>query len=164
MGAVVLAHAEDGDDVGVVQPGRRPRLALEAMHLPVACQRPRRQDLERHAPAERLLLGLVDDAHAAPPDLAHDAVLAQALRRPHAEGRLGRTGRAGVFQDHQGAEQFAYLASQLQAAARVIAQRRPLATTVALHELVGKLGQGVDGGIGVGHAGALVLRRMKDEG
>src|SRR5262249_59936896 len=58
--------------------------------------------------------------------------------------------------DHQSAEQFTDLVAQLRAAAYVIAQGRPLATTVTLHELVGQFSQRVDGGIGVGHAGALL--------
>ena len=45
-----------------------------------------RQHLQRHPPAQRLLLGLVDDAHAAPADLAEDAVVAQPLQ-PHAHRR-----------------------------------------------------------------------------
>ena len=46
-----------------------------------------RQDLQRHVPAQRLLHGLVDDAHAAPADLAEDAVVAQLPR-----GRRPRSG------------------------------------------------------------------------
>ena len=39
----------------------------------------RRQDLERDVAAERLLLGLVDDPHPAPADLAEDPEVAQPL-------------------------------------------------------------------------------------
>jgi hypothetical protein len=39
----VLADAEDGHDVGVVQPGRRPRLALEPPPLISVLQLLRRQ-------------------------------------------------------------------------------------------------------------------------
>ena len=42
---------------------------------PVAGDLPR-QDLERDPAAQRDLLGLVDDAHAAPADLAEDPVVA----------------------------------------------------------------------------------------
>ena len=79
--AVVLAHAEDRDDVGVVQPRRGPRLPLEPQHLLRVGQRRIGEDLQGHAAAERLLLGLVDDAHAAAADLAEDAVVAQLLQR-----------------------------------------------------------------------------------
>ena len=76
----VLAHLEDRHDVGVVQPGRGAGLAAEPLlDHPVAGHLPR-QDLERHAAAQRDLLGLVHDAHAAPADLAEDPVVAD-LRR-----------------------------------------------------------------------------------
>jgi hypothetical protein len=76
-----LADTEDRHDVGVVQPGRRPRLALEAAQLLGVGEGVRRQDLEGHAPAERLLLGLVDDPHAAVADFTKDAEVAQLLGR-----------------------------------------------------------------------------------
>ena len=43
-------------------------------------QRAGREHLQGHAAAQRLLLGLVDDPHAAPADLAEDAVVAQPLQ------------------------------------------------------------------------------------
>ena len=67
-------HPEDRNDVGVVQERGGPGLALESdqldrSHLPSVGQ-----DLERHVPAQALLLGLVHDAHAAPANLAQDFV------------------------------------------------------------------------------------------
>ena len=76
----LAAHAEDGHDVGVVQPARGARLALEPPDLHQISQGMRREQLEGHAAAERALLGLVDDAHGATTDLAEDVVVAQLLR------------------------------------------------------------------------------------
>ena len=75
----LLAHAEDRHDVGVVQLGRGPGLALESPALLGVSERLRRQDLERDVAAQRDLLGLVDDAHAAAADLAENAIVAQLL-------------------------------------------------------------------------------------
>ena len=47
---------------------------------------PGRQDLQRHAAAERFLLGLVDDPHPAAAHLAQQAELAQPARRAPAIG------------------------------------------------------------------------------
>ena len=56
-----------------------------------------RQHLEGDVPAQRDLLGLVDDAHAAAADLADDAVVAQALqRRQRAGGRRLRSPPGGL--------------------------------------------------------------------
>jgi hypothetical protein len=66
MSAVVLAHGEDRHDVAVVQPRRRLGLALEAFDVAGVAQRSRRQHLQRHAPAQGLLLGLVDDPPCRP--------------------------------------------------------------------------------------------------
>ena len=95
---LVLADAEDRHDVGVVQPRRRAGLALEpADLLRVGQDRAGGQDLQRHPPAQRLLLGLVDDPHAAPADLAEQPELAQpagrhAGDRPAAAERSTRCG------------------------------------------------------------------------
>ena len=77
MRSLMLADAEDRHDVGVVQPRGRAGLALEAADLLGVGERPGGQHLERHAAAERLLLGLVHDAHAAAAHLAQQAELAQ---------------------------------------------------------------------------------------
>ena len=52
----------------VVQAGRRPRLVLEALETPRVHRRGERQHLQRHPAAQRHLLRLVDDAHAAAAD------------------------------------------------------------------------------------------------
>jgi hypothetical protein len=109
--AALLADAEDGHDVGVVQPRRRPSLALEAPHLAGVGQGAHRQHLEGDAAAQGFLLSLVDHPHAAPPDLADDAVLPQPPARDFDAGGAGRGRRGGadVFQQHHGREQLADL-------------------------------------------------------
>ncbi len=82
MPALMLAHAEDRDDVGVVQPSRRPRLAAKAGQTATL-----RKQLERHVSIERSLVGLVHDTHATTADFADDAIIVQ-LRR----GRRIQTG------------------------------------------------------------------------
>jgi hypothetical protein len=84
--AALLAHEVDRHNVRVVQAGRRLRLVLEALQPPRVEHPGERQHLERHPPPEGDLLGLVDDAHAAPAHLAHDAEVAQeaASRHTHA--------------------------------------------------------------------------------
>ncbi len=61
-------------DVGVVEPGRRPRLLLEALHR----RRPQHQagvdDLQGHHPVHADLLGPVDRPHAPLADQAEHAV------------------------------------------------------------------------------------------
>ena len=68
---LILAHAEDGHDIGVMQLGRGTRLAAEPL------DRGRRgavrqQDLQRRAAAQGQLDRLVDDPHAPLADLADD--------------------------------------------------------------------------------------------
>ena len=74
--AIVLTHAEDRHNVGVVQPSRRPCLPLEPQYLLRVGKGRIGEDFQCHASAQRLLLGLVHDAHAAPADLAKNAVVA----------------------------------------------------------------------------------------
>ena len=78
--APLAADGVDRDDVRVVQAGGGLGLELEPLQLPRVHRRGNRQDLQRHAAAERDLLGLVDDPHAAPADLADDAEIAQHAR------------------------------------------------------------------------------------
>jgi hypothetical protein len=78
--AALAAHRVDRHDVLVVQAGRRPRLVVEALQLPRVHRRRQRQHLQRHPAAKRDLLGLVDDAHAAAPDLADQPAVAQRMR------------------------------------------------------------------------------------
>ena len=83
--AVLLADGEHGHDVRVMELGGRLGFVAEAGDLPLVEHRGEGQHLERDAAIERLLVGLVDDAHAAAADLADDLVVADLLG-----GRLGR--------------------------------------------------------------------------
>ncbi len=67
--AVVLAHTEYGDNVGVVQLGRGARFAFEPQLLLGVHQGLMRQHLESDMPAQRDLLGLVNDPHPTVTDL-----------------------------------------------------------------------------------------------
>ena len=71
------ADGVDGDDVRVVERGGGAGFVLEAGQLLLVEHRGERQDLQRDAAAERELLGLVDDAHAAAAELAEDAEVAE---------------------------------------------------------------------------------------
>ena len=75
--AVLLAVVEDRHDVGVVQLRRRACLGLESPHVGPVGTEPRVHDLQRHPALERLVLGLVDDPHAAAAQLAEQRVVAQ---------------------------------------------------------------------------------------
>ena len=77
--AVVLAVVEDRHDVRMVQPRRGPGLAEEPAEVVGTVPQPRVHHLQRHPAAQRLPLGLVDDAHSTAADLADDPVVAQPL-------------------------------------------------------------------------------------
>ena len=64
---LVLTDLVDRDDVGMVEGRRRLRLALEAADALLVPHQLGRQNLERDAPLERLILRQVDLAHAAGP-------------------------------------------------------------------------------------------------
>jgi hypothetical protein len=63
--------------VGVLQRGRGVRLAQEAVDRRALQREVRLEDLERDAPAARLLERLVDDAHPAAADLPDDPEVAE---------------------------------------------------------------------------------------
>jgi hypothetical protein len=86
-----FAHAEDGDDVGVVQPAGGPGLASKPGEVPVL-----RQDLQRHVPVERALRCLPNDPHAATAQLADNPELTPGLDRRWSGGQVTRTGRLGI--------------------------------------------------------------------
>ncbi len=134
--AVALADAEDRHDVGVVQPPGRLGLAAEAGQVRRVQQRRGRQHLEGDVPAERFLLRLVNDAHAAPAHLTQDAIVAQALqvgeggcRRPlEAVGGIGGVGGwLQVLDLHQRRKQIADVGGEVGVAVGVLAQGRVLA-------------------------------------
>ena len=78
-GAVGLFHREQRDDVGMIQRGDRPRLALEADQPVGARGHVLGQDLERHLAVERRVFGEIDGAHAPLAEEAFDFVMPEAL-------------------------------------------------------------------------------------
>ena len=76
------AFAADGvhrDDVRVMELRRGLGLLPESLQMLGVERGRKRQDLQGHAASQRQLDGLVDDAHAAPADLAHDLEVAQGI-------------------------------------------------------------------------------------
>ena len=62
-------------DVRVIECRRRPRLALEALESRSVLGELGRQELQRHAPPEPRVLGLVDDTHPAGAELRRHAIV-----------------------------------------------------------------------------------------
>ena len=120
--AVMIAEIEDGDDIGVVQPGGGARLVAEATAVLLIVAELRVQDLERHAGRQRLALGLVHDPHAAPADEPDDPIIAEAIRYPgvgcpRSAGEARRVEPSGRslegFHLDQGGEELADLVRQV---------------------------------------------------
>ena len=101
------------------------------------------QHLERHPPAERDLLGLVDDPHASPADLSQNPVIADLLQR---------CSRSGSFRfafsidcrlvdlldlDHR-REELADVVGQLRVAIGVFLERGAFAAPEAVGEFLGQ--------------------------
>ena len=137
---MVLTDAEDGHDVGVVQPGRRPGLTLEALLGTGIDQELAGQDLQRDMASEGDLLGLVYDPHPAAADLADDPVIAQPPQRGQRAGgrRLGHL--LPIFLDllqvHHGREEFADVVGEVRMAVDVLLKRGTLAAAVPRGELL----------------------------
>ena len=79
--AALAADGIDGHDVGVMEPGGGLGLLAEALQMLGVEGGRKRQHLQGHPPGQRQLDGLVDDAHAAPANLADDAEVAQGIGR-----------------------------------------------------------------------------------
>jgi hypothetical protein len=73
---VLLPRVVNRDDRRMVERGREPRLAEEPL-AEVVLSRARREELQRGAPTETHVLGAVDHARAALPDLLDDPVAAE---------------------------------------------------------------------------------------
>ena len=73
----------------VLEQGGRAGLDLEPVALPRVDGRGVGEHLQRHPPAQRDLLGLVDDRHAAAADLAEQAEVAQDAEPRLAGRRIG---------------------------------------------------------------------------
>ncbi len=154
---VLLANAEDRHDVGVVELGRGARLALEPLAPAGVEQAVARQDLDRDTSREGCLLGLVDDAHAAASELAHDAEVAQAVKIParaagQGAGPCGRCLDAFDLQNH--GEEFADLPGVLRVHARVLFHGRLLSTPAPLGEFGRQLVKWVPHRVVAGHVDA----------
>jgi hypothetical protein len=93
------ADLVDLDEVRVRQPGRHLRLGLKPRLL-VGVDRAGPDHLQRDDAVERHLAGLVDDAHAAPPQLAQDLVPRHGLRRRRGQRRPHRRRDAGQQRQH----------------------------------------------------------------
>src|SRR5262249_54095617 len=80
-GEVVLplvgADFVDGDDVRMVQAGRRLRLAAETLHVVIRGELARANHLQGHRTIQAGLPGSVNDAHAAVGDLPPQLVVAE---------------------------------------------------------------------------------------
>src|SRR5262245_61427233 len=105
---LVLADLVNGDDVGVVETGRRLGLGAEALHLGWRGQLAGEDHLEGDFPFEADLPGPIHDAHAASRDLLQQLVVAEVLsprwdgidRRRLARGEVARKLRRlrGIWQ------------------------------------------------------------------
>ena len=100
MTAPFASDCEDRHDMRMVELGDRLSLDAEPLQFDRVERRGVGEDLERNAPAEGDLLGLVDDGHPAAGDLAKKAILAQhrigrqrIFRRPGRAIRVARLGR-----------------------------------------------------------------------
>ena len=93
VNAMVAADTEDRHDVRMMQLRGGLCLDLEPLPLLGVDRRGEGQHLQCDAPAQRNLLGLVDDAHSPAADLAEDPVFAELAT---GENRIGRVGPATI--------------------------------------------------------------------
>jgi hypothetical protein len=76
-------RVEDRDEIGMEEGARGPHLAGEArekLRLVRNAPRARVDHLDRHKPVELGIVGVVHDAHSAPPELAADSIAIDRLR------------------------------------------------------------------------------------
>jgi hypothetical protein len=138
--AVLLADTEDRHNVAVMQPCRRPCLPAEPLQADGIGHGLRGQHLQGDAPAQRLLLRLVDHTHAAATHLTQQAVLPELSRRRPA-GRRRRQGGLGLeaLQRQQGGKEPANALGQGRVALGVFLGRRALAVAVPVQEGLGEI-------------------------
>jgi hypothetical protein len=79
----------------MIQRGRRARFVQEPVDHPPVARQLLRKELHRHVPAQREVLGAIDDAHAAAAHLIADAVVREGLP-DHASNRDAGAGPIGV--------------------------------------------------------------------
>ena len=94
---VVLADLVDLDDVGVLEAGDGLGLDVEAGQLGRAGVDARQHHLQGDHALEAEVPGLVDDAHAAAPQLPQDLVTRHRGQDPARPGGRGEGGRGGVI-------------------------------------------------------------------
>jgi hypothetical protein len=123
----------------VVQPRRRPCFTAKSFQRPGITGRVTGQDLERDAAAERHLLGLVNDAHAAPANFAQQAKVADLLRRRRHPVHRFAAVLLRLLNVGQSGEYLTDVVGQVRMTVDVLLQRRPLAAPVALDELLGEV-------------------------
>ena len=157
---------KDAGDAWVAQPSQDLGLVLEASQALLGDE-PCAQELQRHAPARVLLLGLVDHAHSALADDALDDVAADPPRRAlrprveRVEGAPGRERRLPAGSTFVGREQLLHLAAQRRPAGAFARQDTlPLRRGQVAQRLEQREG-GVEGGVASGpvHASAPPLGR-----
>jgi hypothetical protein len=98
LAVVGPAHLVDRGDRRVLEPGEGLGFSPEQLDLLLVDVGPAADDLERYGALGVLLLGLVDDPHAARAETADDAEVPDPLGQTRSVlGRLGRLGRwAGI--------------------------------------------------------------------
>ena len=150
MHAALAADAVHRDNVRVVQAGGGLGLDAEPLDLPGVHRGGHRQQLQRHAAAERDLLGLVDDAHAAAAEFPQEPEIAQDPgRSPRLQARPGRqmavAGDRRLAEVHEGLQR-RYHAPDRLGVLRVLPDHRLqvhlIARLEALDEVVDELLQG----------------------
>jgi len=110
------------------------------------------QHLDGDVPAQRELLRLVDDTHAATTHLTQDLVIPQLLQRRRGRGpgqtllTGGIVGGLGLFHEHQGGQHVADLVRLLGVTPGELLDRGTLSLPERFHELVGDLPERVRGG------------------
>ena len=98
MDAALAAGGEDAHDVRVLDLCCRVGFILEALQLLGVKRGGEGQHLQGHAAAQRDLLSLVDNAHAAPAKFAQEAVISQRALRDRGKGRrVNLRWRQGAF-------------------------------------------------------------------
>ena len=78
--AFVVTGRIDGDDVCMVQLGRRFCFAFESRNSLSGQTEPGRENLESHPSVKRLLPGLVDASHASPANFSNDREVTEIFR------------------------------------------------------------------------------------
>ena len=77
MYSLLLADSEHGHDVCVMQTRRGTGFAKEALRVVLQQRGGKRQHFQGDTPPERLLLGLVHDAHSATTNFSEDAEVSE---------------------------------------------------------------------------------------